>query len=227
VTLRPSHKDPHCHVCGVGVSRQAIACNRHRHAAKRNKRERPCAFCGTPFSPYPSATSRGSARFCSLACYRKVAALRPAMIEAKCPQCGASFRRTQAAMKRVNRSFCSLACATAFNSGPNNTSWRGGADPNRGQGWRKLAEEIRERDGHRCRRCGKPESLNKQKLSVDYVIPWRMFASEEEANQPSNLVSLCRPCHSRKGRAERLWLQGDVLDMWQYQIAVAQPWTRP
>lgn len=61
-------------------------------------------------------------------------------------------------------------------------------------------------------------------MSVDHIIPWRSFDSADEANQRSNLVALCRSCHGKKARAERLWLKGDVLDMWTYQIAVAEPW---
>jgi len=61
-------------------------------------------------------------------------------------------------------------------------------------------------------------------LSVDHVIPYRTFESPSEANQQDNLVALCSSCHSKKTRAERLWLKGDVLDMWRYQTSVAEPW---
>lgn len=214
-----------CHVCGVVIGRSAVACNRHRHARRQQARQRQCARCGTTFAPSLSVLARGAGKYCSLACYREVQHQRLAMVALQCPQCGQGFRRTQGAVKRAKVSYCSLRCATTAHSGEHNSQWRGGSNPNRGKGWCKIAERIRERDGYRCRRCGKTQDENGQKLSVDHVIPWRAFESAEEANQSANLVSLCRPCHSRKSRAERLWLKGDVLDMWRYQVAVAQPWT--
>lgn len=214
----------HCHVCGAVVSRGAIACWRHLHAKNQQARQRACKGCGEAFSPPLSAVARGSGKFCSLECFRKVAALRPAMVQVVCANCGTSYRRTIGAVKRNARNFCSKACAWAANVGAANASWRGGSDPNRGEGWRKIAEQIRERDGYVCRRCGKTQAENGQRLSVDHVIPWRAFEDEAEANSPLNLVALCRPCHSRKGRAERLWLLGDVLDMRRYQEAVALSW---
>jgi len=224
-TVIPTEQN-HCHVCGVKITPEATACVRHHHALHRKPRERACAVCERRFTPYPSAMARSAAKFCSVECYRIDVGKRVAFLHRVCPQCGSSFRRTRAATARVKESYCSLKCATTAHSGPGSASWRGGADPNRGQGWLKLAEQIRERDGRRCRRCGKTEEGNGQKLSVDHIQPWRSFESDEEANAPSNLAALCRPCHARKGRAERLWLQGDVLDMWRYQVAVAEPWTK-
>lgn len=223
-------RDP-CPVCGnndrkLGFLTCGASCG-YQYRKLRTRAPRPCAGCGKPFMPTPSALLRASGKFCSMDCFRQVQSLRPAMIQATCEQCGSAFRRTQAAVRRVKRSFCSRGCAHAFNSGVNHTNWRGGSDPNRGQGWRKLAEEIRDRDGYRCRRCGKTQEQEGRRLSVDHIIPWRTFTDAEEANAKSNLASLCGSCHSKKARAERLWLKGDVLDMWQYQIAVAQPWTRP
>ncbi len=187
--------------------------------------ERVCLRCGKSYRPYPSALARGS-RYCSRDCYIAAVGVRPAMVERTCPQCGAVFKRTQAAIRRVRNAYCGSECRTAASVGEGSTSWRGGTDAYRGRNWDKISEQIRERDGRRCRRCGVHESALKQRLSVDHVIPWRTFTDEAAANDPKNLVSLCRPCHSRKGRAERLWLQGDVLDMWRYQLAVAEPWTK-
>jgi hypothetical protein len=219
---------PPCRVCGVrptalGFKTCSAACG--YELRKQSVRPRPCPECGTEFRPAPSALGRGAGKHCSMACYRIAHARRPAFIEVACAQCGAKFRRTQAAIKRVDHSFCSLTCSTAYYSGENAVGWRGGKQPGyRGPGWPRLAEAIRERDGFRCRRCGKHQDDERTRLSVDHVIPYRSFDNREEANQPTNLVALCRSCHSKKARAERLWLRGDVLDMWTYQIAVAEPW---
>ena len=84
--------------------------------------------------------------------------------------------------------------------------------------WNRIAARIRDRDNHCCRRCGKTEADNKQKLSVDHVIPWRSFTDKLEANAESNLVSLCRSCHQKKTiGAERRWLRGDALGIQDYR----------
>lgn len=218
---------PTCHVCGVTVTLGAIACIRHNHAAKRDRRARECPTCQQTFVPRNAAMGRAD-KYCSRDCYRVVQKQRPAMIEVPCAQCGTVFRRTQAAIHRNEHSFCSRACTSAFNSAENSASWRGGKQPGyRGPGWPRLAETIRERDGYRCRRCGKHQDEEVTSLSVDHIIPYRSFESRTEANDPTNLVALCRVCHGKKNRAERRWLRGDVMEMWQYQIAVAQPWTVP
>lgn len=194
---------------------------------RKPRKERTCPVCQTVFAPYPSETLNAAGKFCSRACYYAHVGRRPAMLDAMCEVCGGSFRRTAAALKRVRHSFCSVPCRQSFYVGEANGSFRGGHSSNRGRGWAALARSIRERDGHRCRRCGKTAADNRQALSVDHVIPWRTFSDHSEANRPENLVALCRSCHSKKQHAEFAWLKGDVLDMWRYQVAVAQPWTKP
>mgnify|MGYP001616689683 FL=1 len=71
-------------------------------------------------------------------------------------------------------------------------------DNDRGQEWRALAESIRKRDGRACRRCPTTEAENGERLSVDHIIPWWVFTDKADANDPSNLMSLCRRCHSLK-----------------------------
>lgn len=221
-------KRPPCPVCHLRpVVAPNLTCGSscgYRLRKLRTRSPRTCE-CGVEFMPYPSALNRGGGRFCSIACARRAAARRPAMIAVVCSECGTTFRRTQGAVGRVKRQFCSRECQQLGNQGEKSPVWRGGHDPNRGPAWRSLAETIRERDGFRCRRCGKTQEDAGQRLSVDHVLPWRSFEDKVAANDPRNLVSLCRSCHAKKARAERLWLQGDVLDMWRYQTAVAQPWT--
>ena len=61
--------------------------------------------------------------------------------------------------------------------------------------WRKICEAVKNRDGHRCVRCGSTE-----KLTVDHIIPH----SQGGSDLPSNLRTLCIICHkNRIGRANR------------------------
>lgn len=54
-----------------------------------------------------------------------------------------------------------------------------------------LRREIYERDHYRCRYCGEH-----QDLGIDHVIP---VTDPDSSNDPSNLVTCCRSCNSRKG----------------------------
>jgi 5-methylcytosine-specific restriction endonuclease McrA len=219
---------PHCVICGAVVSWGATACQRHNHEPAKARRRRDCVECGATFSPPPSAIARSAAKFCSMACYRIAAARRPLFLALTCPVCGTPFRRIRALVSRIKGiPTCSTRCRIALTAGPNGPAYRGGhLTSNRGPGWPKIAASIRDRDGHRCRRCGKTAAENRRALPVDHIIPWRTFEGAAEANRPENLVALCDSCHGRKARAELKWLRGDVLEMWSFQVAVAQPWTK-
>lgn len=217
-----------CVVCSKPISWGATACTRHNHEPAKAKRMRECVECGVRFAPPPSAIARSAAKYCSMACYRTAAARRPLFLELTCPVCGRSFRRIRAVVARVKGTpTCSIRCNGIRQSGADGPSYRGGhLTSYRGPGWPQLAESIRERDGRRCRRCGKTEAENLRRLPVDHIIPWRTFDTADEANRPENLVALCDTCHGRKVGLELRYLRGDVLEMWSFQIAVAQPWTK-
>lgn len=51
---------------------------------------------------------------------------------------------------------------------------------------------VRERDFHTCRECGKPGH------EVDHITPTK----DGGDNRPSNLQTLCTPCHDTKTRRE-------------------------
>jgi hypothetical protein len=213
-----------CQVCGkprgsAGLSMPSQkTCSAKCGYELRKRTLRPpraCNECGREY--FPSGIIR--LKFCSRACWRVAVNRRQSFVVATCQQCGGKFRRTQAALKRVKRTFCSHDCSFLFNRGENSSMFRGDKDPNRGGAWNRRAEAIRVRDGHSCRRCGRSQAENKQKLSVDHVRPWRSFTDKDEANHESNLISLCRRCHSYKtSRVERRLLAGDVL-IWKQWIA--------
>jgi DEAD/DEAH box helicase domain-containing protein len=69
-------------------------------------------------------------------------------------------------------------------------------DPNDyGPGWARLRDNIRARDGYKCQVCGAPE--NGRQHDIHHKIPFRAFATPEEANRPDNLVTLCPSCHHK------------------------------
>jgi hypothetical protein len=182
---------------------------------------RQCPTCHRMYDYRPTGIRT---KFCSRACFFKSIGQRPAMIAVECAQCDTTFKRSLAAVKRHTRNFCSRPCRDKFYSGSGGSNYRGGQDPNRGRGWVKRAEQIRLRDGYACRRCGKSEIENKQKLSVDHIRPWRSFESKVDANHPDNLVTLCRKCHASKTiTIERAWLQGDALGWHQWVQSLNLP----
>jgi DEAD/DEAH box helicase domain-containing protein len=71
-----------------------------------------------------------------------------------------------------------------------------------GAGWGIIRQRVRERDDYRCQNCGLLEATREH--DVHHKIPFRTFASAEEANKLSNLVTLCPACHRRVETAVRV-----------------------
>lgn len=62
--------------------------------------------------------------------------------------------------------------------------------------WAKICAYIKARDGYKCTRCGRADSL-----TVDHIIP---HANGGQTTY-NNLTTLCRDCHKLKlGKANRL-----------------------
>ncbi|WP_386684600.1 HNH endonuclease [Loktanella sp. R86503] len=115
-----------------------------------------------------------------------------------CEHCGVTVTASQC----ENRRFCSHDCYVASGvgapKGEASSGWKGGTSKyyKRGFGWKDIADSVRLRDGFCCQGCGKPESQltgKRRKLDVHHVIPYAV----SNCNEPANLVSLCRSCHSK------------------------------
>lgn len=86
-------------------------------------------------------------------------------------------------------------------SGNKSHTWRGGItnDPYP-LGWtRTYKEQIRNRDGYKCKICGCSETECIKKLSVHHIDYNKMNIT------PSNLVSLCTKCHSKTNSNREYW----------------------
>jgi DEAD/DEAH box helicase domain-containing protein len=73
---------------------------------------------------------------------------------------------------------------------------------NYGAGWNAIRQQVRERDGYRCKACGMLEAGREH--DVHHKVPFRTFVSAQEANQFNNLVTLCPVCHRRVETAVRV-----------------------
>ncbi len=79
--------------------------------------------------------------------------------------------------------------------------WRN--DPNDyGPLWPAVRDVVRARDGFRCQVCGAAEQGRSH--DVHHKIPFRLFASAAQANQPDNLTTLCHDCHMRAETSVRV-----------------------
>lgn len=61
--------------------------------------------------------------------------------------------------------------------------------------WARVRRRVFERDGYRCRACGRPG-----RLECDHVVP--LWKDDSDPYNLGNLQALCRGCHMAKTAAE-------------------------
>ncbi len=71
-----------------------------------------------------------------------------------------------------------------------------------GPRWDTLRDQVRARDRYKCQGCGALE--NGKAHHVHHKVPFRAFATREQANRLDNLVTLCPTCHRRAELAVRI-----------------------
>jgi hypothetical protein len=170
---------------------------RMRH--EKARKAYTCLECGKDFEWWKNQPRR----YCSRACAAKntmtnVRGFRPTAFETNCEQCGKSFKTTPA---RTRGRFCSFVCWGHWleenaPTGAANPNWRGGYEPYYGANWRQQRRAARRRDRYTCQDCGKTEEELGKHLDVHHVKRFGDFTDYREANQLSNLLSLCPKCHT-------------------------------
>jgi len=70
---------------------------------------------------------------------------------------------------------------------------------NYGAEWKGITEIVRTRDEHECQHCGVKEE--DKAFDVHHKIPFKQFATAKQANQLSNLITLCSSCHKKAERS--------------------------
>lgn len=158
------------------------------------EKQRICQQCGISFP------RRGHAdKFCTMACYGQWQHEHPRVEKRQrlivpCWTCGILIERVPSTLASHN--FCGRACDRVWRQsgimeGDKNPSWRGGHGDYRGPNWKQQRQKALERDGHVCLHCG-----SSHRLTVNHKIPFRLFSSYVQANDLSNLETLCHKCHS-------------------------------
>lgn len=176
--------------------------------------EKTCETCGDSFRVRPSRAT--SARFCSDACKygTEFYCLVP------CSNCGVEVPKQRWYLESHDNQFCSQACYGEWRGetfvGEAHPQWTGG-EFTYGPGWTESKKEaVRERDGHRCQRCGMDSDTHLatygRKLDVHHIVPAREIDDPEERHSMENLVTLCQSCHPLIEQSSSEAINGEVAD---------------
>jgi len=104
-------------------------------------------------------------------------------------------------------------------TGINNWQWKGGrfalSDYSYGPNWGTQRRRAKKRDAFTCQNCGLVFPKKSPRLHVHHIVPFRTFGyipgvNERylDANQSSNLVSLCEQCHAKLEAANGIKMLG-------------------
>lgn len=190
--------------CSKGCSSKALA-------EKSKKRVIVlCAYCGEETEKIPSHVADGKNNFCSTACHGKwksehlVGEASPTYSKVKttCSACGNEIAVVKSVYGKHSHNYCSVECmGIAYRErllGDANPHWKGGRHGRSEYGptWWEARRKTLARDANTCQLCKVKEDDLEEALSVHHIRPFRLWRRATEANQLSNLVALCRPCHS-------------------------------
>lgn len=172
-----------------------------------------CNNCGEEFSFCPSSQP---GKYCSRSCLTDANSgedhYRYSRVQVRCTWCGEDLSRRKSRILKHENQFCDEECEGAWRSerqaGDGNPNWRGGVDEEYpfGSNWEEQRQAALERD-EVCQRCG--EDGSNARLSVHHLKSRRSFDEdelEEKANDLSNLIVLCMPCHGKVERNDEVTL---------------------
>lgn len=107
------------------------------------------------------------------------------------------------------RNYCSVECRQAVvarfaseRCGSKHPRWNGGRLTYRGPNWNTQKTATLERDSRQCQHCPAIGT------DVHHKIPFRLFDDYRQANDLSNLITLCKRCHGLADAA--FWFAQDA-----------------
>jgi len=193
-----------CEWCGSTYTnrkdRESRYCSDQCHdEARRRRVVLSCSYCGEEFEVISSKSHR---KYCSIQCRSR--AFKKEVI-CTCEQCGSEYKVRP--FRAKDSQYCSQKCqflsvVKPNTKGPDHPLWKDGEKPYYGPNWEGARKLVRNRDCFRCRKCGMHEDHCDTELHVHHIVPIREFDEPEEANTPSNLVTVCPSCHGE--------VEGDV-----------------
>jgi len=151
-----------------------------------------CPICNNKFSPSHKVNV-----YCSRKCSSENKSIKN-RVNTVCNNCGKEIIRPKSQIKNLN--FCSRVCMGKYYSenffGERHHLWGGGKIDGRGYNWRKIRKEVLKRDNKSCKICGvSPE--NTTTLDVHHIIKYRDFDNSKDANNLTNLILVCKKCHTK------------------------------
>jgi len=193
-----------CEVCGDSFytrgGRDAKTCSkdcRVRFVGDKlsgiNPYEYTCDLCGENFK-----SEEKDRVYCSKECHNKSM---EDQVQAECANCGDVVTRRRYQYEHCNRHFCDFDCRREWMGenwvGEDNPQYINGKNQYRGNSWYRQRLKALRRDQARCQSCAVPESKKDRGHHVHHIVPYRKFDSWREANELSNLVTLCESCHQK------------------------------
>lgn len=168
------------------------------------KRERISLICQECQNSFEVIKSRKDAKYCGRNCLgaangRRAKEKLSKQVMVSCSYCESTFNKKPSEVKPLN--FCTIECMGIYYSqnelfsGENSGTWGGGKISYYGSNWLAQRRAARKRDELTCQRCGIQEIEYGQELSVHHIIPFSTIDDFKSANELSNLVSVCEPCH--------------------------------
>lgn len=131
-----------------------------------------------------------------------------------CAVCNTQIAKLRSYLERVKVTTCSVDCLRVAQrtgvvkwpeklKGPDHPQWKGNTHAvYYGADWRRQSAAARVRDGNACKHCGITRADYKREFDVHHIVRFLDFASSAEANQLTNLITLCRTCHRRADVAQ-------------------------
>jgi len=152
-----------------------------------------CHHCGKEFTRYVSTVRNRNQVFCNMECkidwWKGPNHTSYNSVDCVCEICGTPFIRENSKVEKNGGKYCSKACFSQSQVLPSINYY--------GPNWHEQRRKTRHRDKYHCKRCGKAEIDNGQRLDVHHIVPFRVFGliDFQSANSLSNLISLCKHCH--------------------------------
>lgn len=179
----------------------------------------PCDHCGDPTPKWEHQIENNEYAYCGRRC--KGAAMSEqtgeearswegGKVEIVCEWCGDT--KTVKPSKVDKSRFCSQGCMVEWRvenfSGEDHPRWNGGYNRYYGPNWYQQRREVLERDDYECQSCPVDREQHNERYGCDPVVHhitrFGDFDNYKEANELSNLITLCKRCHGlvEAGRKE-------------------------
>lgn len=183
-------------------TKKQYCCIEHCLADKRTRTPKKCIACGKEFRIDAGPKQYENAKYCSRECFDNRQKPGPQKVAWRtCLACNKEFWTW--VNKSQDKKYCSYKCYWSSVTGENSPRYIDGQGqapyPIEFNG--QLRRSVRKRDNNICVLCKTPESCYNRALSVHHID------YDKTNNNMSNLLSMCRPCHSTTNTSRPYWQQ--------------------